>query len=338
MKKDSLEELRREIESLHASISIPPQLNYRTAGGLPEPKTGTKQELKQISQGMDYLQSLTKVKEKTDQLKYLLTELDDLHTEFEFHNEEITSLINKWIQSQAELEEKKYECGQLATTLKIQQKQLERRDQEIEQLNKQLQKHQLEINTQQELLLKKEAYHNFISITPHENISPVVLEKDREIEQDEFEIAQEELRKNQVLLQERIKEVTQLQQELLEAEEDMAPEQHNSNNHDEELLLLQKQLDQLNKEIEQENQTMYVFKEELETIKDNLVNSSFHAEGDKDTTEMALKAQENKQKRATATQQDYQEKYSQLKEEFEEMSEEYQEFKRAVEKLIEPTV
>lgn len=336
MKKDSLEELKREIESLNENIPIPSQLNYRAAEGLL--KMDTKQELKQISQGMDYLQSLAKVKEKTDQLKYLLTELDDLHTEFEFHNEEITSLIKKWIQSQAELEEKKYECGHLATTLKIQQKQLERRDCEIEQLNSKLRQQQQALDTQQELLLKKEAERDLISVTLQENSSPTILKKDNQKEQDDVETAKKELRKNQLRLQEKIKEVAQLQQELLETKEDMEPEQQNSAQQDEELLLLQQQLDQLNEEIERENQTMYVFKEELETIKNNLASNPLHPKCDNDEGETAPSYLKNSEERKSKIQQDYQEKYSQLKEEFEEMSEEYQEFKRAVEKLIEPIV
>lgn len=336
MKKDSLEELKREIESLNENISIPPQPNHYATRG--SPKTDTKQELKQISQGMNYLHSLAKVKEKTDQLKYLLTELDDLHTEFEFHNEEINSLIKKWIQSQAELEEKKYECRQLATTLKIQQKQLERRDCEIEQLNSQLHQQQQEMDAQHELLLKKEAERNLISITPQKNNSPMILKKDNQKEQDDVEIAKEELRRNQLRLQEKIKEVTQLQQELLETKENMESEEGNSDQQDEELLLLQQQLDQLNKEIERENQTMYVFKEELEAIKNNLASSPIHSECDNDEGGEIPSYLKNNEERKNKIQQDYQEKYSKLKEEFEEMSEEYQEFKRAVEKLIEPIV
>jgi len=307
-------------------------------------------EITKISMGIDFLKALNKVKEKTNQLKRVLVDLEDLQMDLDFHSEEIQTMANKWVQTQAELEEKKYECRHLLSMLKLQQRQSDRRELEINNLKKEIRRYQTEIDIQREKLLQKEAEIDNLTLQPQYKEEQILYNSDNLIStENDLEKTRKELENNRLELQKKMQEIEELQRDLTEKQE----ESQLASSDSEEIMQIQEQIKKIFDEIGEENHTFDEFKSELDELKkqlkenplqqlsDNEAINLLHNELNSTNAELELRNEIIKKIRNGKSSvndhydEGYRDKYCKLKDEFDTLNEEYRELKNAVEKLVE---
>lgn len=311
-------------------------------------------EITKISMGIDFLKSLNKVKEKTNQLKRVLVDLEDLQTDLDFHSEEIQAMANNWVQTQAELEEKKYECRHLLSTLKLQQKQADRRELEIENLIKEIKRYQTEFDIQREKLLQKESEINTLALQPQYKEERALFNYDNLIStENELEKAKKEMKSNQLELQKKMQGIEELQRELVQKQEETKEENQLTASNSEEITQIQKQINKIFEEIGEEDHIFDGLKSELVELKKQLVENPIQPLSNNETinllqnelnstnaelelrNEIIKKLRNGRPSVDNHYDEEYHNKYCKLKDEFDALNEDYRELKNAVEKLVE---
>jgi len=187
----------------------------------------------------NFLKSLRRITEKTDELKQMQQDLESMYTNLDYHMKEIHLITKKWMDGQTE---------PINKTVENKNVEVEKFEQKIEQLKTGL----------------KEQFNETIS--KNEELKTV----NDEVEKNK---AREELTLSQLELQRQLQQVNKIQAELQLKQEELELERNNSEQHNEDVSLLKKQVDELNNEVEAEEQLFSTFEESLNDIKTQLDNN-----------------------------------------------------------------
>ena len=335
------------------------------------------EELQLNTRGVDFLNSLEKVKEKTDELIQTQIDLEDLYSDLDFHREEILTMTKKWLETQTELEEKNYAFHYLQNELKKLYRKSELHEKEINSLRKELQKSQTEdkklqrvppdqsvkvdtskvskdenvVGISQLLTFLGEIQHGLDS--EYEKEVPPPKDDIRALKGDEVEKARAKLLTKQSELQQKSQEIDVIQADLEKKQEELETILRDSELQQTENVLLHKQIEKIDEEMESGEQTLNLFKAELDEIKTQLMNNPLqNLETDEVIgflknelqqkqeelevrNDIIEKIRENKTPSdESVMHQDYKEEYYTLKKQFDQLDEEHLELKQAVEKLI----
>ena len=290
-------------------------------------------ELEPRSRGIDFLESLEKVKNKTNELIQMQMDLEELYSDLDFHREEIHNMTKKWLETQAELEEKNYAFKSLQNQLKKLYRKSELHEKEINNLRKKLQKNEDEKDKPEIQLYKTK---------------DKPLSKDKEVEKTKSEIISQ-----QSELQQKLQEIDTIQADLEKKQEKLNAILQNSETRHEENSMLYKQLEEINEEMTSGEQTLNLFKSELNEIKTQLISNPVQPlktdefigflqeelrqkqKEIKIRDEIIKKIRENKTPLdANQKHDNFEEKYYDLKDQFDQLDEEHIKLRRAAEKLI----
>jgi hypothetical protein len=306
-----------------------------------------------LSMGIDFLKALDRTRKKTSQLKNVLSDLEDLQMDLDFHSDEIQAMANKWVEAQTELEEKKYECRHLISILKLQQRQSDRLELENNNLAKEIKRYQSELDLQREKFLQKESEINNLPLQPQYKEELISLNYDNFVsKENDFIKAKQELESNQRELQKRMQEIEELKTELLEKQE----EDQLTSVDNEEITEIKEQISKMFEEIGEETTTFNELKSELAELKKQLKENQIELPNDVGAAgflqsqlesanaeielrnEIIRKLRKERPRVIDDYDEEYQDRYLELKDQFDVLHEDYIELKNAAKKLIEKNI
>jgi len=314
------------------------------------------QTLDDVNQGLNLLKSLEKVRQKTGQLNRLLVDFEDLETELAFYQQEFQLLTERWLRSQAELANKNNELKRSQMQLKIQKHHEEQYEIDFKNLKNELNNYQNEIKARQELISEKDK--KIAELQQKLQKSSIFNKK---IDQSEGELKKTEMGiiEGQLALQKKIQEVNELQEHLENRQEETEINQRDEIENDKEITLLKQQVDEINREMQEEERIFKNLLNEMDSIKLQLDHSTLNSKDPDDLVELLQQELYSKQSeldevnvnlemrneiiqklktnRVFAVDKQpeiYKEKYCELLKQYDRIQEDHNELKSAVEKMI----
>ena len=302
-------------------------------------------KIKTTSRGLEFLNSLENVIEKTENLRHFQEELEDAYYDLNFHRDELQSITRRWVETQVVLEERDYEIRKLNSELRRLQKKVETRQEEVYLL-------QDKIKNDEPKSLKYESSSNGINARNFEKLHPPEIYRkiNLNVEQEKEDL----LLKRQDLLQKN-KELKELKSKLLKTkEQEIILEKPITSEDNKEQINFE--IKEITEELKKGNLTFNWFKEELEKIKTEKTESNEELmkkiklinkleedlrkkqqKIDKLSEEIGVRNEIISNFRKTQEIQDSEinkKEYDSLKRQYEELEEDHIELKKAVENLL----